>query len=119
VSAGDVYRIRTTLTDPPKQKIVLHVGTATNLFLWFNTDARKRPAQMAVAQQEAPGITHNCYLDCGRVTTFPQRELDGAEHCGHASNAFLTRVIEEVETRATTLTRGQRNAIATALRESM
>jgi len=47
-------------------------------------------AQMAVTQGEAPGISRNCFLDCGRVTTFSARELSCAVPCGRASNQFLT-----------------------------
>jgi len=92
VNVGDVLRVHTTLANPPKEKIVLYVGTyaGADLFVWFNTDRRKRPAQMAVTQGEAPGISRNCFLDCGRVTTFSARELSCAVPCGRASNQFLT-----------------------------
>jgi hypothetical protein len=75
VNVGDIFRIHTTLVTPPKQKIVLYVGGS--LFLWFNTEPRKeRPAQMKVTAREVPGISRDCFLDCGRVTVFPERELD-------------------------------------------
>ncbi len=61
---GHIYRVHTTLADPPKTKIVLCVG---NWFLWFNTEPRQRPAQMPVKAREAPGISKDCYLDCGRI----------------------------------------------------
>jgi hypothetical protein len=118
VNAGDVVRVHTTLTAPPKDKIVLCVGVhfGNELFLWFNTDARQRPGQMAVMRDEAPGISHDCFLDCGRVTTFPAHELVSAQYCGRAQGAFLMRVADEVATRATTLTNGQRRSIPDMLR---
>jgi hypothetical protein len=116
LNVGDVLRVRTVLTNPPKQKIVLYVGTAQQLFLWFNTEPRKRPAQMSVAAHEAPGIVHDCFLDCGRVTVFTEHELANAAHCGRAPLIFLLRVAEEIELRAVTLATGHRNAVALALR---
>ena len=122
MNVGDVLRVHTTLTKPPKHKIVLYVGhhAGADLFLWFNTNPRReRPAQMSVAPNEAPGITHNCFLDCGRVTTFTAYELERATRLGRASDLFLARVAQEIELRAITLVTGHRkkivNAIETAL----
>jgi hypothetical protein len=117
VNVGDVLRVYTTLAKTPKQKIVLYVGTAQQLFVWFNTEPRQRPAQMPVAAREAPGIPHDCFLDCGRVTVFTERELANAENCGRASRVFLLRVAEEIEVRAVTLATGHRKAVALALRQ--
>lgn len=110
--AGRVYRIHTTLVDPPKEKIVLCVGT---LFLWFNTDPRRRPAQLPVKPGEAPGISRNCYLDCGRVTVFPPLELATAKDQGACMPQFLLRVIDEIKNRATTLATLHRRQIAETL----
>lgn len=112
--AGHVYRIRTTLVNPPKIKIVLCAGGG--LFLWFNTEPRRRPAQLQAFPDDAPGLTRACYLDCGQVTVFSEEELAAAKHEGRASNAFLRRVIEEVELRAVTLSTAQRGIIAEALK---
>jgi hypothetical protein len=102
------------LVSPPKEKIVLCAG---GLFLWFNTHARQgRPAQLQVQPGEAPGISRSCFLDCGRVTVFPEHELAAAQEQGSASNAFLIRVIEEVEQRAVTLVTVHRRAVAEAFR---
>ena len=122
MNIGDVFRVHMALTKPqPKTKIVIYVGkhAGIDLFVWFNTDPRKkRPAQKSVTAQEAPGITHDCFLDCSRVTTFPARELKGAEHQGCASAEFRKRVAQTVEEQATTLTGMQRKAIARSLRTS-
>jgi len=120
VNVGDIFRIRTTLTNPPKEKIILCVGQlgGIDLFLWFNTEARRHPAQMQVAPGEAPGISRDCFLDCGRAVTFTERELELATPCGRASQPFLLRVAQEVEARALTLTNAQRKAIADCLKSS-
>jgi hypothetical protein len=121
MNVGDVLRVHTTLANPPKPKIVMYVGNyaGTDLFLWFNTEPRsKRPAQMPVSSNEAPGITRDCFLDCGRVTTFPTRELDRSEHCGRVSQDFLVRAAQEVEDRASTLAAGHRKAIVAFLRDA-
>jgi hypothetical protein len=99
-----------------KRKIVLYVGHhfGNDLFLWFNTDARQRTAQLPIAAGEAPGITHECFLDCGRVTTHSETEFE--MHFGRASSAFLRKVAEEIEQRASTLTNGQCREIAAALK---
>lgn len=120
MNVGDVLRVHTTLANPPKTKIVMYVGRHANhdLFLWFNTEPRKRPAQMSVSPREAPVITRDCFLDCSRVTTFPPRELKQAEHQGCASAAFLQRVAQMIEDKAVTLTTGQRRSIAALCRSS-
>jgi hypothetical protein len=50
------------------------------------------------------------------VTTFPARELSGAEHQGRASAEFRERAAQTVEDEAKTLTNLQREKIAWALR---
>lgn len=111
---GHIYRIHTTLANPPKTKIVLCVG---DLFLWFNSEAQRRPAQMQVRKAEAPGITKDCYLDCGRVTVFRPSELAAAKDQGACTGNFLLRVVDEIENRARSLTNLQRRKVAQALRD--
>jgi hypothetical protein len=113
VIVGHVYRVRTTLVNPPKTKIVLCVGS---WFLWFNTEPRRRPAQMQVKAGEASGISKTCYLDCGRVTVFRPDELAAATDEGACTHEFLLRVADEVENRATTLAGLYRREIPQILR---
>jgi hypothetical protein len=110
--------LHTTLSYPSKEKIALYVGIhfGSRLFLWFNTKPQRRPGQMAVVRREAPGITHDCFLDCGRAVTHTDTELASAINRGRASDAFLARVADEVEARAATLTKGQRTSIARTLK---
>jgi hypothetical protein len=53
MNVGDIFHVHTVLTKPkPKPKIVMFVGNynKNDLFIWFNTHARKgRPAQVLVA----------------------------------------------------------------------
>jgi hypothetical protein len=112
---GGVYRVRTTLVTPPKDKIVLYVGD--RFFLWFNTNARQRPGQLRVQPGECPEIIRECYLDCGRVTVFSDHELSKASFHGVADEAFLAKVIEEVEIRATVLVAAHRKIVAANLRD--
>jgi hypothetical protein len=111
---GGIYRVHTSLVKPPKEKIVLYVGDG--LFLWFNTVARQRPGQLCTQAAECPEITRECYLDCGRVTVFSDAELAKASYFGTATVAFLARVIEEVELRATVLVNAHRKLVAENLR---
>jgi hypothetical protein len=114
VITGHVYRVHTTLANPPKTKIVFCVG---NWFLWFNTEARRRPAQMAVKAGEAPGISRDCHLDCGRINVFPPGELAAAEDMGACAHEFLSRVADEVENSATTLAALYRREVPQILRD--
>jgi hypothetical protein len=113
-NAPEIYRVRTILVTPPKEKIVLYAGDG--YFLWFNTRARERPGQLCVQPGECPEIARECYLDCGRVTLFSEAELSASIYCGVADETFLAKVIEEVEVRATVLVRAHRKAVAANLR---
>jgi hypothetical protein len=111
---GAIYRVRTVLTKPPKEKIVLYVGD--DWFLWFNTTARQRTGQLCVQPRECPEITRQCYLDCGRVTLFADAERAAARYCGVADIKFLIKVVEEIELRATVMPSVQRKIVAANLR---
>ena len=115
IATGHVYRIGTRMVDPPKTKIVVCVGDW--FFIWFNSEPRQRPGQMPVSVAEAPGITKDCYLDCGRVTTFPPRELADAEDQGACTRDFLLRIIDEVENRGRTLVSLHRSTVIRNLQE--
>jgi hypothetical protein len=114
VSVGDILVVTTTLTNPPKTKIAIDVGNGH--CLWFNTDPRRNriATQLRVQAGEAPGITRDCYLDCGEVKSHPAAELAAATNRGPASKAFLAKVSAQVLT-AKTLTPAQRSEIVKAL----
>jgi hypothetical protein len=111
---GGIYRVRTILVKPPKEKIVLYTGDG--FFLWFNTVARERPGQLYVRPGECPEVTRECYLDCARVTLFSEAEIAKASYFGLADTGFLAKVIEEVEVRATVLVNAHRKIVANNLR---
>jgi hypothetical protein len=116
VITGHIYRVHTTLANPPKTKIVLCVGS---WFLWFNTEPRQRPAQMQVKAGEAPGISKDCHLDCGRITVFPPSELAAAKDEGACTHEFLSRVADEVENHAITLANLYRRDVPQILRDAI
>jgi hypothetical protein len=84
VECGHVCVVFTTLTRPqPKEKIVLCICEQDNLFVWFNTDAQQHGAgQLKCVRDDHPALTHDCYLDLSRVTTFLPREISNAKPRG-------------------------------------
>jgi hypothetical protein len=81
VERGRVYIIFTTLTRPkPKEKIVLCVCENEELFVWFNTHAQPHGVgQLQCTRSDHPALTHDCYLDLSRVTTFRAAEIANAQ----------------------------------------
>jgi hypothetical protein len=91
---GHVYVVRTVITKPPKHKITICVCAAENLFLWINTKPRQHDVgQFALTARDHAALTHDCYLDCSRVTTFAA-ELASALHRGQISKGLAARVVE-------------------------
>ena len=84
------------MTKPmPKDKITLCLCVdPTSLFFWINTEARyDGDGQMPLSAADHPAaLRHDCFLDCHRVTTFPQRELDAAQHRGPISADLAFRI---------------------------
>ncbi len=93
---GNVYVIHTALTKPdPKDKITICVCGTENLFFWINTDSRPHGiGQFALAASDhARALTHDCHLDCSRVTTFPANELRDARDRDPISSDLATRIV--------------------------
>jgi hypothetical protein len=106
VKVGDVCIIRTTMTRPPKDKIVLCCCVADGLFLWINSEARKHGVgQMPLVQTDIPSVlSHDSVLDCSRLTTFLPKELAMARHRASISGGLAGRIIDYLEkTRPKTL----------------
>jgi hypothetical protein len=79
VKVGQVCVVKTSLSRPPKEKLTLCICADENLFFWLNTDARTHGiGQFALAASDHPALSHDCYLDCSRMTTFPPLELRAA-----------------------------------------
>lgn len=88
MNAGEIYVVRTNLTNPPKDKIVLCICGQADLFFWFNTDPRRHGiGQMAFSGTEHGALSRACYLDCSRVTTFSPQELAAAQARGPVTQA--------------------------------
>jgi len=95
---GHVYVVPTTLTKPPKDKLTICVCVDQSLFVWFNTKPRSHGhGQLPIAATEHPALTHDCYLDCSRVTSFPPRELAAAQQRDRISAALAARIIAYLE----------------------
>ena len=94
---GHVYIVYAVIAKPPKDKITICVCAAENLFLWINTKPRRDAVgQFALTAMDHAALTHDCYLDCSRVTTFAA-ELASALHRGPISKALAARIVEFVE----------------------
>jgi hypothetical protein len=92
---GKVYVVYTVLAKPPKDKITICVCAAENLFLWINTNPRSNAVgQFALTARDHSALTHDCYLDCSRVTTFAEAELESAHHRGPISKALAERIVD-------------------------
>jgi len=98
VIAGHVYIIRTTLARPPKDKITICVCAAENLFFWINSKPQRHGVgQIELTATDHSALTHDCFLDCSRVTTFSQREMNAAQHRGCISAALAERIVLALE----------------------
>lgn len=91
---GHVYVVHTTLARPAKDKITLCICAAENLFFWINTNPPTHGiGQFRLSATDHAALSRDCFLDCSRVTTFPQRELDAAQHRGGISADLARRVV--------------------------
>ena len=96
---GRVYVVHATLAKPPKHKITLCMCSAANLFFWINTKSQDHGVgQFPLEAVDHTALTHTCFLDCSRVTTFPQRELDAAQERDAISADLAKRIVEFLQT---------------------
>jgi hypothetical protein len=105
VDVGRVYVIFTTLTKPkPKEKIVLCICAKDNLFVWFNTDPQAHGVgQLKCSAEEHSALSHDCYLDLSRVTTFRAAELTNAQRRDLISKELRKRICGVIEAGVETL----------------
>jgi hypothetical protein len=105
VEVGRVYVIHTTLTKPvPKEKIVICICAKDNLFVWFNTAAQRHGVgQLKCAAGDHPALSHDCYLDLSRVTTFRSDEIANAKPRDLISDKLKARICEAVKAGIATL----------------
>jgi hypothetical protein len=98
VIVGHVYVIHTTLARPPKDKITVCICAAENLFFWINTNPQRHGiGQLPMTAADHAALSHDCFLDCSRVTTFAKRELESARARGAISARLASRVVELLE----------------------
>jgi hypothetical protein len=98
VIVGHVYVVHTALARPPKDKITICICAIDNLFFWINTNPQKHGiGQITLAAKHHGALAHSCFLDCSRVTTFPEHELGTAIDRGAISADLATRIVEELE----------------------
>lgn len=96
--AGHVYVIYSSLTRPPKDKITVCICATENLFFWINTKPQRLGiGQLALTATDHAALTHDCFLDCSRVTTCSQHELEKAQHRGPISTVLARRIVEFLE----------------------
>jgi hypothetical protein len=90
-----IRSIHTRLSDQEKGADFVEAGgVAENLFLWINTKpAPHNVGQFALTATDHGALTHDCFLDCSRVTTFAE-ELGSARHRGPISEALAARIVE-------------------------
>jgi hypothetical protein len=97
VNVGHLYVVHTTLTNPPKDKLVICVCDAVPLFLWINTHPRHHGiGQMPLISTDHAALAHNCHLDCSRLTSFRPAEIGGALDRGIISQALAAQIVQFV-----------------------
>lgn len=90
---GHVYVVKTTLTKPPKEKIVICICNVDNLFFWFNTKSQHHGiGQLPCCADDHSALSHDCFLDISRVTTFLPAEIEAAQDRGALSAEFKQKV---------------------------
>lgn len=98
MTPGHIYVINTALARPPKDKITLCICAADRLFFWINTlPNRTGIGQFELAAADHHCLSRDCYLDCSRVTTFPDHELVHAQARGPISADLASRIVQFLE----------------------
>ncbi|MBJ6122693.1 hypothetical protein [Sphingomonas mollis] len=114
-----MFVVYTALSKPSKDKIVVCVGNNPPIFFWVNTDPRFHGiGQMRLSGNDHTALTHDCYLDCSRVTTFPAHELRAARQRDPITTDLADAIVKFLETeQPATLPSAQRESICQVLRE--
>lgn len=99
MNVGCVYVVRTTLSKPPKDKLTICICAGENLFFWINTRPQSHGiGQIALAASDHSALTHECHLDCSRVTAFTPQELAVAKERDVVSPELARRIVAYLET---------------------
>ena len=95
MNVGHVYVVHTSLARPPKDKLTVCISVSENLFFWINTQpAHHGLGQLPLEARDHSALTHDCYLDCSRITMFSAAELTTARHRGPLSRALVERIVD-------------------------
>jgi hypothetical protein len=106
LKTGHVFVIYTALVlrSLPKDKLTVCICEREALFVWFNTEeALHGIGQLPCSASDHDALTHDCFLDLSRVTTFPPFELNTARDRGPISDELRGAIVEIVETGIKTL----------------
>jgi hypothetical protein len=117
VIVGNVYDIHTTLARPnPKVKITVCMCDKDFLFFWINTAAAFNGiGQFPLCAADHPRrLSHDCFLDCSRITTFPAAELRAAIDHGPLSTELKRRIVAFLTTAPPKTLPGKHLALAIA-----
>lgn len=91
--------LSTQQTNPPKVKLALCVCSESNWFLLINTLPRFHGVgQMPLAEDDHIALTHECYMDCSKLFSFPVAERAASRDRGVISEEIADKLIEFVET---------------------
>lgn len=73
ISWGKIYKIFLNYTKPPKDKYVICVHVAENLFLIINTEPRTRApeAQLKISPQDINFLRHDSFIDTSTIISIP------------------------------------------------
>lgn len=92
---GSIYVVNTALARPAKDKITLCICAADNLFFWINTKPQVHGiGQFQLIAADHKALTHDSFLDCSRLTTFPAHELNAAQNRGVISSHLAKAIVE-------------------------
>ncbi len=95
---GHVYIVPTVLTKPPNDKFAICVCPDNGFFVWINSAARPHGRdQMAIDSGCHELVTHDSFVDLGRVVKHPGFELEGAREFARISSALATAFIECID----------------------
>lgn len=97
LAVGNVYVVYCNYIKNPHDKISLCFCAEKRFFFWFNsTPSRHGIAQLAVAANEHPAITKDCFLDLSGIRVFQPNEISANDDRGPISTALRARIVAEL-----------------------
>jgi len=108
MNGGEVYIIYGSWLTDPHDKISLCIEHNFHWFFWFNSSQPISGVGVPAYAGEHSAITHNCFLDIGKVLTFPPSDLQTARARGPLADPLRARVIAALQKPILTITDAQR-----------